>query len=186
MFGVVIPPPGYNLDTTTEDRQGHRGRDSAALVRPCRARKAYPDGPPKIDRFFFVATRASTFLGATSGRSEARGGELKPVLSEPVFKEPGTFGIINQRSLFGRGVGGGREIELEHLRPRSREHPERRPARDRPDRRRGCRRPRATSSAPIPVSSSARPRSGSPRTGSVSPTTASARASWATSDRHVQ
>ena len=34
------------------------------------------------------------------------------MLSRPIFAEPGTFGFINQRSLFGRGIGGGRAIEL--------------------------------------------------------------------------
>jgi len=34
------------------------------------------------------------------------------VLSRPIFAEPGTFGFMTQPSLFGRGVGGGRTIEL--------------------------------------------------------------------------
>ena len=36
----------------------------------------------------------------------ARIGELIPILSRPVFQEPGTFGIMKQPSLFGRSVGG--------------------------------------------------------------------------------
>jgi len=39
--------------------------------------------------------------------------ELKPILSRPVFREPGTFGFITQPSIFGRGIGGGRRIELD-------------------------------------------------------------------------
>lgn len=69
-------------------------------------------GPPKIKRFFFVATRASTFLGAIA-QDPSRTAELKPILSAPIFREPGTFGIVNQSSLFGRGIGGGRKIELD-------------------------------------------------------------------------
>ncbi|WP_386333251.1 efflux RND transporter permease subunit [Sulfitobacter sediminilitoris] len=38
--------------------------------------------------------------------------EVIPILSRPIFAEPGTFGFMTQPSLFGRGVGGGRTIEL--------------------------------------------------------------------------
>jgi HAE1 family hydrophobic/amphiphilic exporter-1 len=34
-------------------------------------------------------------------------------LQKPVFREPGTFGFISQPSIFGRGIGGGRKIELD-------------------------------------------------------------------------
>jgi HAE1 family hydrophobic/amphiphilic exporter-1 len=33
--------------------------------------------------------------------------EVIPILSRPIFAEPGTFGFMTQPSLFGRGVGGG-------------------------------------------------------------------------------
>ena len=114
LFGVIIPPPGYNLDTTTKIAEGIETEirhlwaedgDEAAADAP-------PDAPPKIARFFYVATRASTFLGAVAVEP-ARVAELKPVLSRPVFREPGTFGFITQPSIFGRGVGGGRKIELD-------------------------------------------------------------------------
>ena len=110
LFGVIIPPPGYNLDTTTKIAEGieteirhlwaEDGDETAA------------DAPPKIARFFYVATRAQTFLGAVAVEP-TRVAELKPVLSRPVFREPGTFGFITQPSIFGRGVGGGRKIELD-------------------------------------------------------------------------
>ena len=111
MFGIVIPPPGYNLDTTTQIAR----RIEAELSPLWQAGpdvKEDPDGPPKILRFFFVATRASTFLGAAA-RDPKRAAELRPVLQKPVFKEPGTFAIVKQLSLFGRGVGGGKKIELD-------------------------------------------------------------------------
>ncbi len=111
MFGVLIPPPGYNLETTTQIAK--RIEDS---IRPLLKSVSGPEevegGPPKIDRFFFVATRARTFLGAAAV-TPSRVSELKPLLQEPIFKEPGTFAIVNQRSIFGRGVGGGRKIELD-------------------------------------------------------------------------
>ena len=111
LFGVVIPPPGYNLDTTTKIAEGIEQE-----IRHLWARDeqdiAGPDEPPKISRFFYVATRAQTFLGAVAVTPQ-RVAELKPILSQPVFREPGTFGFITQPSIFGRGIGGGRKIDLD-------------------------------------------------------------------------
>jgi HAE1 family hydrophobic/amphiphilic exporter-1 len=69
------------------------------------------DGTPAIESFFFVATPGNSFVGAAAVDG-TRVGELIPVLSRPIFAEPGTFGFMTQPSLFGRGVGGGRTIEL--------------------------------------------------------------------------
>ncbi len=111
LFGVVIPPPGYNLDTTTKIAEGIEDEISHLWAQD-ENDVAAPDEPPKISRFFYVATRARTFLGAVAVTPE-RVAELKPILSEPVFREPGTFGFITQPSIFGRGIGGGRKIELD-------------------------------------------------------------------------
>ncbi len=111
VFGIIIPPPGYNLATMT----GIAERVENA-TRPLWASVSGPDpepgGPPKINRFFFVATRATTFVGAAAEQPQ-RAGELVPVLREPVFTEPGTFGFINQPSIFGRGIGSGRKIDFD-------------------------------------------------------------------------
>jgi len=94
LFGIIIPPPGYNLDTTTriaegiEDETRHLwsgdggdgGDDGYAAAA---AAPAAADEPPKIERFFFVATRARTFLGVVALTPE-RVAELKPILSRPV------------------------------------------------------------------------------------------------------
>jgi len=110
VLGIVLPPPGYNLDTTSTI-----AKEVEAAVRPLWASvtgpEAEPGGPPKIKNFFFVATRATTFVGAQSVEPE-RVAELIPVLNKPVFKEPGTFGFISQPSLFGRALGGGRSIDV--------------------------------------------------------------------------
>jgi HAE1 family hydrophobic/amphiphilic exporter-1 len=111
VFGIILPPPGYNLDTTTAI-----ARDIEDAVRPTWASETGPEStegePPKMERFFFVALRSQAFVGAVSV-DPARAGELIPVVREPVFKEPGTFGYVTQTSLFGRGIGGGRSIELD-------------------------------------------------------------------------
>lgn len=111
VFGIIIPPPGYNLDTTTgiaKNIETATRSQWASETGP----ESEPGQPPKIERFFFVARSASTFLGAVSV-DPSRAKELIPVLEGPVFREPGTFGFINQPSIFGRGLGGGRKIELD-------------------------------------------------------------------------
>ncbi len=111
VFGIIIPPPGYNLATMTSIAE-----EIEQEIKPHWAsvsgRESKPGEPPKIERFFYVATRSSTFLGAISVDPQ-RAGELIPVLQEPVFREPGTFGFINQPSIFGRGIGSGRKIDLD-------------------------------------------------------------------------
>ncbi|MGF1502710.1 MAG: efflux RND transporter permease subunit [Paracoccaceae bacterium] len=108
VFGVILPPPGYNLETTTSIAE--RIED---VARPLWEKEdtGNLDEPPGLKHFFFVARGPSTFLGGAA-QDPARVRELIPVLSGPIFAEPGTFGFINQRSLFGRGIGGGRAIEL--------------------------------------------------------------------------
>jgi HAE1 family hydrophobic/amphiphilic exporter-1 len=120
IFGIILPPPGYNLETTTGI-----ARDVEDAVRPFWAsetgRESKPGEPPKMERFFFVALRSRTFLGAASV-DPTRAGELIPVLQKRVFTEPGTFGFITQRSLFGRGIGGGNLIRFDISGPRLEEN----------------------------------------------------------------
>ena len=110
IFGYIQPPPGYNLETTTGI-----ARNLEEEVRPLWASETGPESapgePPKIGNFFFVAFRGFTFVGAMS-MEPSRIGELIPVLSAPIFREPGTFGFMRKRSLFGRGFSGGRTIKL--------------------------------------------------------------------------
>ena len=149
VFGIILPPPGYNLETTTgiaRDVEGavrphwstsrERGAGDPAgagaggrppsegAARPANGAgagagagaKAGADAgrraPPGIENFFFVATPSRTFVGATSTEPE-RAGELIPVLSGPVFREPGTYGFVTQPSLFGRTIGGGKRVDLD-------------------------------------------------------------------------
>ena len=110
VFGHISPPPGYNLDTTA-DIAGDIESEIRHLWSSETGPQSEPGQPPKMQRFFFVATRGVTFLGAAS-EEPSRVNELIPVLQRAAFREPGTFGMISQRSLFGRGIGGSRSIEL--------------------------------------------------------------------------
>ncbi|MCH7956346.1 MAG: efflux RND transporter permease subunit [Proteobacteria bacterium] len=110
VFGHISPPPGYNLETTA-DIAGDIESEIRHLWSSETGPQSEPGQPPKMQRFFFVATRGVTFLGAAS-EEPSRVNELIPVLQRAAFREPGTFGMISQRSLFGRGIGGSRSIEL--------------------------------------------------------------------------
>lgn len=109
VFGIVLPPPGYNLDTMSEIAERIE-----AEVRPLWASETGPQaagGLPKFENFFFVARQNTTFVGGTAVEP-GRVGELIPILEPLVFSEPGTFGVITQPSLFGRAIGSGRSIDL--------------------------------------------------------------------------
>ncbi|MBO6520386.1 MAG: efflux RND transporter permease subunit [Rhodospirillales bacterium] len=109
IIGYVVPPPGYNLDTM----EGIASKFEAEMI-PLLAENnpdGRADGAAMVERFFFVATRGITILGAAA-HDPNRVKELIPILKNASLKEPGTFGLISQRSLFGRGVGGSRSIEL--------------------------------------------------------------------------
>ena len=108
-FGIMLPPPGYNLETTYGIAEGIE-----AEIRPLWKKDSTADelkGRPRVENFFFVAARGRTFLGA-SAADPRRASELVPLIQDEMFKEPGTFGFVRQLSLFGRGIGGGRTIDF--------------------------------------------------------------------------
>ena len=111
IFGVMLPPPGYNLDTMNsiairiEDKVRHLW---ASVTGPI----AEPGKPPKIGNFFFVALPNMAFFGA-GAVDRTRVAELIPVLTGTLYDEPGTFGFFNQPSLFSREIGGARTVALD-------------------------------------------------------------------------
>ncbi|MCR4377180.1 MAG: efflux RND transporter permease subunit [Rhodospirillales bacterium] len=110
VMGIIMPPPGYNLETTTQT-----AREIEAAVKHLWASETGPESnsgePPKMADFFFIARPTTTFVGARAVEAD-RVAELIPVIRKPIFKEPGTFGFISQPSLFGRGIGSGRTIDV--------------------------------------------------------------------------
>jgi HAE1 family hydrophobic/amphiphilic exporter-1 len=111
VFGIIGPPPGYNIDATTEI-----GVALESAVRHLWADETGPESepgqPPKIDNFFFVSFNSQLFVGASSVDA-SRAGELERPLMMPVFGQPGSWAYMQQLSIFGRGIGGTRAIDLE-------------------------------------------------------------------------
>lgn len=110
IFGLLVPPPGYNLKTTVGIAQQFED-----TVRPHLSTKEKPFAKqgehPKLSRFFFVAFRGRTILGAQAA-DPRRVKELLPYMRKAAFQEPGTFGLVTQQALFGRGIGGKRSIDF--------------------------------------------------------------------------
>ncbi len=112
-IGILLPPPGYNLDQLVgmgqqvEDRLRPYWdvdrRDPAAL-----AKLDYP----AIEHFFFVVRGRSVFLGVRA-IDPLRAGELVPLIQYATSGIPATFGVAKQTSLFEQGISGGRTIDIE-------------------------------------------------------------------------
>ena len=115
IFGIVLPPPGYNLDELIQV-----GQTIEDVLRPHWEAAAAPDSPqaqalpgPPIANMFFVAFGRSAFMGARSTDPE-RVRELIPIIQGPVLGGvPGTFAVVQQSSLFQRATGSGRSIDIE-------------------------------------------------------------------------
>ncbi len=110
LIGYVFSPPGYNLKTSNEIAKRMENSIKHLWASETGA-ETEPGGPPKIRHFFFVAFRATTIIGARA-MDASRVRELIPVLRGPINSEPGTFGVINQRSLFGR-LSSSRTVSLD-------------------------------------------------------------------------
>ena len=116
IFGIMLPPPGYNLETLTEiaenveDKVKHLWSSETGP-------KSDKNQPPKIDNYFFVAGAGDRTLFGASAVEETRVKELIPVLSRSLMGEPATFGFFTQPGLFTRGYGGGRSVDLDIIGP---------------------------------------------------------------------
>ncbi len=111
VIAVTLPPPGYNLETTREI-----ARDVEDATRQYwssgKGDVGSTDEAVKIERLWFVA-RSTTTIVAAAATDPTRARELIPILRRVVFREPGTFGFVAQTSLFGRGFGGSRVVDLD-------------------------------------------------------------------------
>ena len=112
IIGVVLPPPGYNTEKFV-----HLGKSIEHILTP--HWEAQPGSPeeaaldgPSIRNFFYVAFGRSVFMGArTNDDAEIR--DLMPVFRRAMADIPGIIGIVTQSSLFQRGLGEGRNIDIE-------------------------------------------------------------------------
>jgi len=112
LFGVLIPPPGYNqvemkrIATVVE-------KDILPLIaHKGQSETAQKLGLPPLDSFFFVAFGQQAFMGINS-KIQDRTKELLPYVYSALRKIPGMIAVVQQPGLFARGIGKGRSIEVE-------------------------------------------------------------------------
>ncbi len=118
IIGFVLPPAGYNLDTTETIARGveKRTRKNWSDAALAASGDAHPPGTDEaqkvIDRFFFVALRGRAFIAARHV-DDQKAADLIPIMQAPAREEPGTLGFVFQPSLFGRSIGTGRSIGID-------------------------------------------------------------------------
>ncbi len=114
IFSIMLPPPGYNIgefEKMAQSLENDFGPYWKAT--PGSTEAAALDAPP-IEHMFFFARGQTAFMGVKAYDQDAeRIQELYPVVRGALAKIPGVIAIVRQPSLFGRGVGAGRSIQLE-------------------------------------------------------------------------
>ena len=112
VFGILLPPSGYNLDTMTAmgeqietKMRPHWDIDEDNLVE---ASKDYP----AIGDYFYVVRGRQIFMGVRAKNPQEAPG-LIPLVRKVGSGIPGTFAIARQSSLFEQGVGAGRSIDVD-------------------------------------------------------------------------
>ena len=112
IFGILIPPPGYNLDEfTTIGNQIEKDLRPYWEAELGSKEASELDGPP-IENFFYVARGRQVFMGARS-KDGSRIRELIPVMQNTLRKIPGMISIVTQSSIFQRGLGESRSITIQ-------------------------------------------------------------------------
>jgi hydrophobic/amphiphilic exporter-1 (mainly G- bacteria), HAE1 family len=112
VFAIVLPPPGYNLNKLMDI-----GEFIEDQLRPywdvdTGSPEAQQLPFPAIGDFFYVARGRQIFVGLRAS-DPTRAGELVPLLYRLGSELPGTMLVANQSSLFERGLGTGRAIDIE-------------------------------------------------------------------------
>jgi HAE1 family hydrophobic/amphiphilic exporter-1 len=117
VFGIVLPPPGYNLDElVTLGETIENGMRPYWDVDPESPEAQQLEFPPILD-FFYVAAGRQVFMGVKS-YDPLRAGELVGLIQRVSFGLPGVFAIAQQASLFEQGLTAGRTIDVEITGPR--------------------------------------------------------------------
>ncbi|MDH3503532.1 MAG: efflux RND transporter permease subunit [Nitrospirota bacterium] len=112
VIGILLPPPGYNTHEFVKMGQPIEATLSPYWdAKPGSPEEAALDGP-SIANFFYVARGRSVFMGGRANEPD-RVKELIPLFRRATADLPGVIGIITQRGLFERGLGEGRNIDIE-------------------------------------------------------------------------
>jgi HAE1 family hydrophobic/amphiphilic exporter-1 len=112
VFGILLPPPGYNIDELL--RMGDIVEKRLLPywdVDPGSPEAAALDAPVLGD-LFVVARGRSVFIGVRA-LDPLAAGRLVPLIRRVAADLPGTFAVAKQSSLFEQGIGSGRTVDIE-------------------------------------------------------------------------
>jgi HAE1 family hydrophobic/amphiphilic exporter-1 len=116
VIGILLPPPGYNLEEIREIGEGiEKDLRSYWEKDPENPKAADPEGPA-INNFFYVASGRQFFMGVRTVNPE-RIKDIIPVVRQSLRKIPGMIAIVHQGSIFARGLGAGKSVDLEFSGP---------------------------------------------------------------------
>ncbi len=110
VFGIMLPPPGYNMEEMIKIGEQLESQLKYLWETPAEQAEDLPGGG--VDNFFYVAFYNLAFCGMSS-RDEERGAELVPITNQSLFTIPGTFGFANQWSLFSSSLAGTRSVKID-------------------------------------------------------------------------
>lgn len=112
LFGILLPPPGYNL-TELEGIAKTVEKDILPLIEhDKKSEMAEKLNLPPVKNFFYVAWGQQVFMGVVS-KVQERTRELLPHVYGVLRSIPGMIAIVQQPSVFSRDIGTGRSIEVE-------------------------------------------------------------------------
>jgi HAE1 family hydrophobic/amphiphilic exporter-1 len=112
LFGILLPPPGYNLSELEEIAKTVESGIIPLIEHDGKSKTAEELNLPPIKNFFYVAWGQQVFMGVIS-KIQERTRELLPYVYGILREIPGMIAIVQQPGLFSSGIGGGRSIEIE-------------------------------------------------------------------------
>jgi HAE1 family hydrophobic/amphiphilic exporter-1 len=112
LFGILLPPPGYNLDELGSIAKTIEKGILPLIEHNGKSEAAEKLNLPPINNFFYVAWGQQIFMGVIS-KIQERTRELLPYVYGVLQKIPGMIAIVQQPGLFSQGIGKGRSIEIE-------------------------------------------------------------------------
>ncbi len=112
VFGILLPPPGYNLNQLMEMGEHVESELSPYWDVDPESPEAAELDFPVIGDFFFVARGRQVFMGIRA-YDASRCGELVALVQKVGASIPGTITVAKQSSLFERGLTAGRTIDVE-------------------------------------------------------------------------
>ena len=114
IFAFMSPPPGYNMDELMS--MGEKVERDMQTLWDADPNDPTPDGLAKefpIIHYYFFSARGKRVMLGFQAHDPTRVAELIPLVNKVGSQFPGTRCRASQSSLFGRGMSGGRSIDIE-------------------------------------------------------------------------